>query len=60
MRIMSTVKGTVETLRGFEEKSYHFVRSKKLTLKGAERLVKMKNPITTFKAYGIDYMVFDR
>ena len=59
-KILTTVDGSIKTERGFEQKSYSFIRAKKLTWRGAERMIRRDNPGTTFTVHGLEYAVYER
>jgi len=59
-KILTTVNGSVKSERGNEQTTHSFMRSKKLTWRGAERIIRRENPDTTFVVTGLEYMVYNR
>jgi len=58
-KILTVVNGSVKSERGNEQTSRSFIRSKKLTWRGAERIIRRENPDTSFIVHGLEYSILD-
>ena len=58
--ILTKVNGSIKTERGYEQKTHNYIRAKRLTWRGTERMIRRDNPGTTFTVHGLEYAVYER
>lgn len=60
MKILHTITGYITTARGIESVTKHITRSRRLTERGAMRIIRAENPGTQFVLGHIQFAEFGR